>query len=260
MAMYGRHGESPIPVLAPYSPSHCFFVAIEAARIALKYRTPVMLMSDGYLANGSEPWCLPSVDDLPDITTHFATEPNHVDADGNPEFWPYLRDPESLARAWAVPGTPGLMHRIGGIEKQDGSGNISYDPDNHQLMTDIRAEKVANIANDIPATWVEGDDDADLLILGWGSTWGAIASASKRARAAGHKVAHAHLVHVNPFPADLGEVLSRYRTVLCPELNMGQLSRLVRAEYLVDVKSITKVKGQPFTAGELYDVIIEALG
>jgi 2-oxoglutarate ferredoxin oxidoreductase subunit alpha len=260
MAMYGRHGESPIPIVASYSSSHCFFAAIEAARIALKYRTPVMLLSDGYLANGSEPWSLPDVDSLPDISTMFATEPNHIDEDGNSEFWPYLRDAETLARPWAVPGTPGLMHRIGGIEKQDGTGDISYDSMNHQLMTEIRRDKVANIANDIPPTWLEGDDDAEVLMIGWGSTWGAIAAACRRVRAAGHKVAHAHLIHINPFPTDLGEVLSRYKTVICPELNMGQLSKLVRSEFLVDVKSVNKVQGQPFTAGELYDVIIDAVG
>ncbi len=260
MAMYGRHGESPIPVIAAYSPSHCFFVAIEAARIALKYRTPVMLLSDGYLANGSEPWNLPDVDALPDISTEFATEPNHTDEDGNRHFWPYRRDPETLARDWAVPGTPGLMHRIGGIEKEDGSGNISYEPANHQKMTDIRAAKVDAIGDDIDPTWVSGDLDADLLMLGWGSTWGSIASAVKRARAAGYRVAHAHLVHINPFPRDLGEVLRRYERVICPEMNMGQLTKLVRAEYLVDVESVTKVQGQPFTAGELYDVIIDAAG
>ncbi len=260
MAMYGRHGESPIPVIAAYSPSHCFFVAIEAARIALKYRTPVMLLSDGYLANGSEPWNLPDVDALPDISTEFATEPNHTDEDGNRHFWPYRRDPETLARDWAVPGTPGLMHRIGGIEKEDGSGNISYEPANPQKMTDIRAAKVDAIGDDIDPTWVSGDLDADLLMLGWGSTWGSIASAVKRARAAGYRVAHAHLVHINPFPRDLGEVLRRYERVICPEMNMGQLTKLVRAEYLVDVESVTKVQGQPFTAGELYDVIIDAAG
>ncbi len=260
MAMYGRHGESPLPVIAAYSPSHCFFVAIEAARIALKYRTPVMLLSDGYLANGSEPWSLPDVSTLPDISTEFATEPNHTDEDGNQHFWPYRRDPRTLARDWAVPGTPGLMHRIGGIEKEDGSGNISYEPANHQHMTDIRAAKVDAVGDDIDPTWVSGDLDADLLMLGWGSTWGSIASAVKRARAAGYKVAHAHLVHINPFPRDLGEVLGRYQRVICPEMNMGQLSRLVRAEYLVDVESVTKVQGQPFTAGELYDVIIDAAG
>ena len=259
MAMYGRHGEAPMPVIAPYSPGHCFHAAIEAARIALKYRTPVMLMSDGYLANGSEPWKLPDVDSLPIINTIFTTEPNHVDEDGNEHFWPYKRDPETLARAWAVPGTPGLMHRIGGIEKEDGTGNISYDPLNHQHMTDIRQAKVDNIASDIPPTWVEGDEDADVLLVGWGSTWGAITSAAKVARDQGHKIAHAHLIHISPFPSDLGDVLSRYKTVICPEMNMGQLSKLLRAEFLVDVKSVNKVQGQPFTTSELVDVILEEL-
>tara|TARA_B100001758_G_scaffold33206_1_gene24414 strand:- start:269 stop:2140 length:1872 start_codon:yes stop_codon:yes gene_type:complete len=259
MAMYGRHGEAPMPVIAPYSPGHCFHAAIEAARIALKYRTPVMLMSDGYLANGSEPWKLPDVDSLPIINTIFTTEPNHVDEDGNEHFWPYKRDPETLARAWAVPGTPGLMHRIGGIEKEDGTGNISYDPLNHQHMTDIRQAKVENIASDIPPTWVEGDEDADVLLVGWGSTWGAITSAAKLVRDQGHKIAHAHLIHISPFPSDLGDVLSRYKTVICPEMNMGQLSKLLRAEFLVDVKSVNKVQGQPFTTSELVDVILEEL-
>ena len=259
MAMYGRHGEAPMPVVAPYSPGHCFHAAIEAARLALKYRTPVMLMSDGYLANGSEPWKLPDVDSLPNINTIFTTEPNHVDEDGNEHFWPYKRDPETLARAWAVPGTPGLMHRIGGIEKEDGTGNISYDPLNHQHMTDIRQAKVANIASDIPLTWVEGDEDADVLLVGWGSTWGAITSAAKQVRDQGHKIAHAHLIHISPFPSDLGDVLSRYKTVLCPEMNMGQLSKLLRAEFLVDVKSVNKVQGQPFTTSELVDIIVEEL-
>ena len=248
-----------MPVIAPYSPGHCFHAAIEAARIALKYRTPVMLMSDGYLANGSEPWKLPDVDSLPIINTIFTTEPNHVDEDGNEHFWPYKRDPETLARAWAVPGTPGLMHRIGGIEKEDGTGNISYDPLNHQHMTDIRQAKVANIASDIPLTWVEGDEDADVLLVGWGSTWGAITSAAKQVRDQGHKIAHAHLIHISPFPSDLGDVLSRYKTVICPEMNMGQLSKLLRAEFLIDVKSVNKVQGQPFTTSELVDVIIEEL-
>ncbi len=259
MAMYGRHGEAPMPVIAPYSPGHCFHAAIEAARLALKYRTPVMLMSDGYLANGSEPWKLPDVDSLPNINTIFTTEPNHVDEDGNEHFWQYKRDPETLARAWAVPGTPGLMHRIGGIEKEDGTGNISYDPLNHQHMTDIRQAKVANIASDIPLTWVEGDEDADVLLVGWGSTWGAITSAAKQVRDQGHKIAHAHLIHISPFPSDLGDVLSRYKTVICPEMNMGQLSKLLRAEFLVDVKSVNKVQGQPFTTSELVDIIIEEL-
>ncbi len=183
-AMYGRHGESPMPVIASYSPAQCFDAAIEAARIALKFRTPVLLLSDGYLANGSEPWRLPDVADLPDISVDFATEPNHVAADGNPEFWPYLRDPATLARPWAVPGTPGLEHRIGGIEKQDGSGNISYDPANHEHMVHLRAQKVAGIAADIPPVSVHGDvDDAEVLVLGWGSTWGAIDGAANRCRA-----------------------------------------------------------------------------
>jgi len=259
MAMYGRHGESPMPVIAPYSPGHCFHVAIEAARIALKYRTPVMLMSDGYLANGSEPWKLPDASALPKIGTVFTVEPNHVDEDGNTHFWPYKRDPETLARAWAVPGTPGLMHRIGGIEKEENTGNISYDPKNHQRMTDIRQQKIANIASDIPPTWLEGDEDGDLLIVGWGSTWGVITSAVKQAREEGYKVAHAHLIHINPFPEDLGSVLSRFKTVICPEMNMGQLSRLLRAEFLVDVESVNKVEGQPFMTGELYDKILEIL-
>jgi 2-oxoglutarate ferredoxin oxidoreductase subunit alpha len=260
-AMYGRHGECPIPIVAAYTPAGCFDAAIEAARIALKFRTPVLLLSDGYLANGSEPWQLPDVADLPDISVAFATETNHVDADGNPEFWPYLRDPETLARPWAVPGTPGLEHRIGGIEKQDGSGNISYDPANHEHMVHLRAQKVAGIATDIPSVSVHGDvDDAELLVVGWGSTWGAIDGAANRCRARGHKVAHAHLVHLNPFPANLGEVLRRYPRVVVPELNLGQLSRLIRAEYLVDAHSVNKVQGLPFTAGELEAAFMKELG
>jgi 2-oxoglutarate ferredoxin oxidoreductase subunit alpha len=260
LAMYGRHGEAPLPVVAAYSPSHCFFAAIEAARIALKYRTPVILLSDGYLANGSEPWRLPDVADLPDISVAFATATNHADEDGTPRFWPYLRDPETLARPWAVPGTAGLAHRIGGIEKADGAGNISYEPENHAAMVGLRAAKVAGIAKDIPPTMVTGDvDDAELLVLGWGSTWGAITGGVNRARAAGRKVAHAHLVHLNPFPADLGEVLGRYPKVIVPEMNMGQLVRLVRAEYLVDARPVTKVEGVPFTAAELHEEIMGVL-
>ena len=212
LAMYGRHGESPLPIVAAYSPSHCFDAAFEAVRIALKYRTPVILLTDGYVANGSEPWQLPDVDDA---ARHLGAvrrpSPNH---DG--EFWPYLRDPETLARPWAIPGTPGLMHRIGGIEKQDGTGNVNYDPANHELMTHIRADKVARIANDIPPVEVDGDADAEVLVLGWGSTWGPISEAVRRVRAAGAKVAHAHLVHLNPFPPNLGEVLARYPKVLVP--------------------------------------------
>jgi 2-oxoglutarate ferredoxin oxidoreductase subunit alpha len=260
MAMYGHHGESPLPIVSAHSPSHCFEAAIEAARLALTYRTPVILLSDGYLANGAEPWLLPDVDSLKPIDVTFATEPNHVDEDGTETFWPYLRDPESLARPWAVPGTPELMHRIGGIEKEDGSGNISYDPENHERMVRIRAAKIAGIAKHIPLLEVTGDvDDAEILVIGWGSTWGAISGGVDRARARGKRVAQAHVMHLNPFPSNMGEVLSRYPRVLCPEMNLGQLSKLLRAEYLVDVHSVNKVKGVPFTAGELERAILEEL-
>jgi 2-oxoglutarate ferredoxin oxidoreductase subunit alpha len=262
MAMYGRHAESPLPIVAAYSPAHCFHAAIEASRIALKYRTPVIVLSDGYLANGSEPWLIPDVATLPDISTTFATEPNHVnETTGEPEHWPYVRDPETLARSWALPGTPQLMHRIGGIEKEDGSGNISYTPENHGHMVATRARKVSGIANDIPDAEVTGDvADADILVLGWGSTWGSIVSAVDRARAKGHKVAHCHVVHLNPFPKNLGEVLRRYPKVLVPEMNTGQMCKLVRAEFLVDAKSLSKVEGQPFTAAEVEAGILAQLG
>ena len=260
LAIYGRHAEAPLPVVAAYSPSHCFTAAIEAARIALKYRTPVILLSDGYIANGSEPWKLPDPDDLPDISVQFASEPNHERDDGSNEFWPYLRDPETLARPWAIPGTPGLQHRIGGIEKEDGSGNISYEPSNHEKMVHLRAAKVAGIARDIPDAQVVGDADAELVVLGWGGTWGAIHSAVERVRREGHKVAWVHLVHLNPLPANLGEVLRRHRKVLVPELNLGQLCKLVRADYLVDAKSLTKVQGVPFTALEVETAILAELG
>ncbi len=261
MACYGRHGESPLPVLAASSPSDCFFVAIEAARIALKYRTPVIVLSDGYLANGTEPWRLPDVDELPDISTTFTTEPNHTTEDGDEVFWPYQRDPETLARAWALPGTPGLMHRIGGLEKEDGSGNVSYSSENHERMVHLRAAKVAGIAADIPEAVVEGDvEDAEILVVGWGSTWGAIDGAVGRVRASGRKVARVHLTHLNPFPSNLGDVLRRYPKVLVPEMNLGQLSRLLRAEYLVDARSVTKIRGLPFTAGELEQAVLDTLG
>ena len=254
LAMYGRHGEAPMPIVAASTPSNCFDAAIEAVRIALKYRTPVLLLTDGYLANGAEPWLLPNVDDLPDLGVTFATEPNHGD-----EYWPYLRDPETLARPWALPGTPGLMHRIGGIEKQDGTGNVNYDPQNHEKMVHLRAAKIAGIAKDIPGVEVDDPDRAELLVLGWGSTWGVAQQAVRQARANGHGVAHAHLTHLNPFPANLGEVLARYPKVLVPEMNLGQLSRLVRAEYLVDAKSLTKVQGLPFRAAEIEAAIEEMI-
>jgi 2-oxoglutarate ferredoxin oxidoreductase subunit alpha len=259
IAMYGRHAEAPLPIVAAYSPTHCFEAAIEAARIAVKYRTPVILLSDGYIANGSEPWLLPDPDTLPDISVPFTIEPNHVDAEGNPEFWPYLRDPDTLARPWAIPGTPKLMHRVGGIEKEDGTGNISYEPENHSKMVHLRAAKIAGIAADIPLAVVNGDEDAELCLLGWGSTWAAIDAAVQRTRRGGQKVAWIHLVHLNPLPSNLGELLRRYPKLLVPELNMGQLCRMVRAEYLVDAKPVTKVQGLPFTALELETAIQEAL-
>ncbi|MET0421338.1 MAG: 2-oxoacid:acceptor oxidoreductase subunit alpha [Acidimicrobiia bacterium] len=257
LAMYGRHGESPLPIVAAQSPSHCFEAAFEAVRLALKYRTPVILLTDGYVANGSEPWRLPDVDALADISVPFADGPNHGD-----EFWPYLRDPETLARPWAIPGTPGLQHRIGGIEKQDGTGNVNYEPDNHELMTHLRADKVNGIARDIPHVEVDGDgasDPADVLVLGWGSTWGPITEAVRRVRADGRRVDHAQVMHLNPFPENLGEVLAQYAKVLVPEMNMGQLVRLVRAEYLVDAQSLTKVKGLPFSAGEIEAKLVEMI-
>jgi len=253
--MFGRNGEAPVPVIAAATPSDCFHAAIEAARIALKYRTPVVLLSDGYLANGSEPWHIPDVHYLPDISTTFATEANH---DG--EFWPYLRDEETLARAWAVPGTPGLEHRIGGLEKADGSGNISYDPVNHDRMVHLRAAKVAGIAKDIAP--LEVDDpggDARLLVLGWGSTYGPIGAAVRQVRAAGGRVAQAHLRHLNPFPANTEEVLRRYDRVLIPEMNMGQLRKLIRAEFLVDAVGYNRVRGLPLKAAELADQITALL-
>ncbi|MDQ2727776.1 MAG: 2-oxoacid:acceptor oxidoreductase subunit alpha [Actinomycetota bacterium] len=259
-AMYGRHGEAPVPIVAPRDAGDCFYAVIEAARIALKYRTPVMVLSDGYLANGAEPWRIPEVATLPDISVSFATETNHTRPDGVDEFWPYLRHAETLARPWAIPGTPGLTHRIGGLEKADGSGTVSYDPANHELMTRTRVAKVAGIAGDIESVVIDDPDGfASLLVLGWGSTAGAIDAGLRRVRAAGHAVAHAHLRHLNPFPANLGEVLRRYERVLVPEMNLGQLVRLVRAEYLVDAQGLNKVSGQPFRAGDIEVAVLDAL-
>ena len=252
--LYGRNGEAPVPVVAPCTPSDCFHAAVEAARIALKYRTPVVLLSDGYLANGSEPWLLPDVATLPDISVPFATEPNHEG-----DFWPYLRDETTLARPWAVPGTPGLEHRIGGLEKADGTGNISYDPENHDRMVNLRAAKVAGIAKDIPPLEVDHQDGSRLLVLGWGSTYGPIGAAVRRVRASGARVSVAHLRHLNPFPANLGEVLAAYDQVLIPEMNLGQLRMLVRSRYLVDAVGYNKVRGLPFKAEELADAIIGLL-
>ena len=259
IAMYGRHGEAPLPIVAAKSPAHCFEAAIEAARIALKYRTPVILLSDGYIANGAEPWKLPDIDSLPDISVPFQTELNHELPDGSKDFWPYLRDPDTLARPWAIPGTPQLMHRVGGIEKQDGTGNISYDPDNHEKMVHLRADKIARIAAEFAPTEVQGDPDADVCVLGWGSTWAAIDAAVQKVERAGEKVAWVHLMHLNPLPNDLGEILKRYRRVLVPELNMGQLCRIVRANYLIDATSISKVQGLPFSVSEIEQAILGAL-
>ncbi|MGD0320960.1 MAG: 2-oxoacid:acceptor oxidoreductase subunit alpha [Acidimicrobiales bacterium] len=262
-AMYGRHGECPVPILAARTPSHCFEAAIEAVRIALTYRTPVLLLSDGYLANGAEPWRLPDTNSLPDLRVELATEANHTDEDGRKVFWPYLRDERTLARPWAIPGTPGLEHRIGGLEKLDGSGEVSYDPENHEKMVRLRAAKVARIAADIAPVEVDDPDGigaAPLLVLGWGSTFGAIATAVRRVRERGLEVAHAHLVHLNPFPANLGEVLASYANVLVPEANLGQLVKMVRAEFLVDAKSLTKVQGVPFHAAQIEEAVLEMLG
>ena len=259
LAMHGRHGEAPLPVLAARSPSDCFFVAIEAVRLAVEHRTPVIMLSDGYLANGSEPWRIPAVEDLPAISFAFASEPNRIGPDGEPAFWPYQRD-DRLVRPWAIPGTPGLMHRIGGIEKEDGRGNISYAPANHQKMVDIRAARVDAIADRVPEASVVGDSDARLAVVGWGSTWGAITSALKRLRGRGHQVAHVHLRHLNPLPRNLGALLGGFDRVIVPEMNTGQLARLLRAEYLIDARTVSKVAGQPFMAAELEGAIEEELG
>ncbi len=258
-AMYGRHGEAPLPIVAAKTPSHCFEATLEAVRLAVKYRTPVILLSDGYLANGTEPWRLPDIDELPTIEPGFASSPNHTDPSGDEVFWPYVRDEETLARPWAPPGVPGLEHRIGGLEKADGSGNVSYDGANHERMTRLRAAKIAGIAKDIPPTDVDRQEGADVLVIGWGSTYGAIAAGVQRVRARGHKVDQAHLVHLNPFPADLGDVLARYKKVLVPEVNLGQLSRLLRAEYLVDAVSFSQVQGVPFLAAAMESAILEQI-
>jgi 2-oxoglutarate ferredoxin oxidoreductase subunit alpha len=256
--MFGRHGEAPVPIVAAMTPSHCFEAAIEAVRIALKYRTPVYLLSDGYLANGSEPWKLPSIADLPDISTTLATETNaEATAEGGePVYWPYLRDPETLARPWVIPGTPGLEHRIGGLEKEDKTGNVSYDPVNHERMVHLRAAKIAGIAKDIPL--LECDDptgDAEVLVLSWGSTYAAALAGVRRVRKSGGRVAHSHLVHMNPFPRNLGEIVRSYSRVLIPEGNLGQLAKLVRADFLVDARSLSNMQGTPFRVSEVQRAI-----
>lgn len=242
-ALYGRHGETPLPVIAASTPADCFHAAFEAARIAIKYMTPVILLTDGFLANASEPWLLPSVADMQDIEVEFRTDPQG--------FFPYLRNEQTLARPWVKPGTPGLEHRIGGIEKDYLTGNISYAPANHEQMVRVRHQKVTRITQEIPPTKVHGPERGKLLVLGWGSTYGAIAAAVEDAQAQGHTVAHAHLRHLNPLPADLGDVLSRYDRVLVPEMNMGQLLKLVRAEYLIDAIGLNKIQGRPFKVSEV---------
>jgi 2-oxoglutarate/2-oxoacid ferredoxin oxidoreductase subunit alpha len=254
-AMYGRNGEAPVPIVAPQSPADCFEAALEAIRIATTYRTPVFLLSDGYIANGSEPWRLPDFDQLPDLSVDFLREPNGTGPDAG-QFLPYLRDAETLARPWAIPGTPGLEHRIGGIEKADKTGNISYEPDNHDFMVRTRAAKVDGIAKTIPPLQVDDlTGDAKVLVLGWGSTYGPIGAAVRRARRAGYSIAQAHLRHLNPFPANLGEVLARYDKVVIPEMNLGQLALLIRGRFLTDVISVTQVRGMPFRAAELAEML-----
>ena len=267
-AMFGRNGESPVPIVAPRSPGDCFDAALEAIRIAVTYRTPVMLLSDGMLANGSEPWRIPELSELPEIDPAFATEPNHVVSTARPrarpggldrrkrEFWPYLRDEQTLARPWAIPGTPGLEHRIGGLEKGDGHGNITYDPANHDFMVRTRAAKVERIAESLPPLEVDDPDgQAKVLVLGWGSTYGPIGAGVRRVRKAGYQVAQVHLRHLNPFPRDLGDILKRYDKVLIPEMNLGQLALLIRARYLVDAVGYNQVRGLPLKAAELAEAI-----
>ncbi|MSP64619.1 MAG: 2-oxoacid:acceptor oxidoreductase subunit alpha [Ignavibacteria bacterium] len=249
-AVYGRNGEAPVPVVAASTPGDCFYTVFEAARIALKYMTPVFCLTDGYLANGSEPWMIPDANSLPDISTKFRKDPNN--------YLPYLRNAETLAREWAIPGTPGLEHRIGGLEKEDKTGNINYEPENHEKMVHLRAEKIERIANDIPLAKPEGDASGDLLVLGWGGTYGAIRTAVSTHRKNGMSVSHLHLRHLNPFPKNLGEVLYNFKKILIPEINLGQLSKLIRAKYLVPALSYNKVQGLPFTAREL-EIKIESI-
>jgi 2-oxoglutarate/2-oxoacid ferredoxin oxidoreductase subunit alpha len=248
-ALFGRNSEAPIPVIAPATPSDCFWAAVEASRIAVKYMVPVIILSDGYLANGAEPWKIPDLDSIPDFKVMFASDP--VD------FKPYRRNPDTLARPWAVPGTPGLEHRVGGLEKQDVTGNINYEPLNHENMVRIRAAKVEAVAQDIPDVVPAGDPDGDLLVVAWGSTHGAITAAVKSQRELGHRIGHVHLRHLNPLPKNLGEVLKRYKMVLVPELNMGQLLWLLRAKFLVNAIGLNKIQGRPFKQSELEQKIAE---
>ena len=250
-AMFGRNSEAPIPILAPCTPGDCFWIAFEAARIAIKYMVPVMVLSDGYLANGAEPWRIPDLSELPEVPVHFADDPG--------TFKPYRRDPVTLSRPWAIPGTVGLEHRIGGLEKEDVTGNVSYDPGNHEKMIHLRAEKVARIVQDIPDLVVNGEQQGKLLVVGWGSTYGAIVGAVSALRAEGRSVSSIHLRHLNPFPGNLGAILSRFEKVLIPEMNLGQLSMLIRARYLIDAIGYNKVQGKPFKEGEIRARIMDLL-
>jgi 2-oxoglutarate ferredoxin oxidoreductase subunit alpha len=263
-AVYGRNGDAPLPVLAATSPGDCFYTAYEACRIAVKYMTPVILLADGYLGNGSEAWRIPETNSLPDFDVEFETDKRgktfHTDEDGNPQFLPYVRDEDTLARVWAKPGTPGLEHRLGGLEKDDETGNVSYDAANHQKMTQLRAEKVKRVQQEIPPTQVHGDASGELLVLGWGSTKGAIEEAVERANDKGLPAARVQLRHVWPLPADLGDVLDRFDQVLVPEMNNGQLVRLLRDEYLADVRPLNKIQGRPFRAEEILHEIEAMLG
>src|ERR1700675_330639 len=251
-ALFGRNSEAPVPVLAAATPGDCFWTALEASRIALKYMVPVIVLSDGYLANGAEPWRIPTAEEIPPIPVKFETNPEG--------FYPYKRDPQTLARPWAIPGTPGLEHRIGGIEKQDVTGNINYEPLNHEKMVRIRAAKVEAVAQDIPDLVPAGDPDGDLLIVAWGSTYGPITAGMKTMRAKGHLIGHVHLRHPNPLARNLGELMTRYRHVLVPEMNLGQLSMILRAKYLVDAQGYNKIQGQPFKQSEIEAKIEEILG
>jgi 2-oxoglutarate/2-oxoacid ferredoxin oxidoreductase subunit alpha len=250
-ALFGRNSEAPVPVLAPATPGDCFWVALEACRIALKYMVPVIVLSDGYLANGAEPWRIPDISELPEIPVRFRTDPEG--------FLPYERDPNTLSRPWAVPGTPGLEHRVGGLEKQDGTGNVNYEPLNHERMVHLRAAKVEAVVQDVPDVVPAGDPEGDLLIVGWGSTFGAITVALRAQREKGRKIGHVHLRHLNPLPKNLGEVLKRYKKVLVPEMNLGQLVWLLRAKYLVDAQGLNKVQGKPFKQSEIEAKIEEVL-
>jgi 2-oxoglutarate ferredoxin oxidoreductase subunit alpha len=254
-ALYGRNGEAPLPVIAAATPGDCFFAAYEACLIALKYMTPVMLLTDGYLANGSEPWKIPNVDDLEDIDVNFVQEKN-----GEEEYLPYLRDEKTLSRPWAIPGTPGLEHRLGGIEKEENTGHVSYDPDNHHKMVELRQEKVDRIQQDIAPTEIFGDDHGDMLVLSWGGTYGSCRSAVETLREEGNKVSHVHIRWISPLPKDLGEIIIGFKNVLVPEINLGQFLRLIRSEYLVDAQGLNLVRGRPISASTIVETVKKKLG